>query len=179
MSDNILTINELYRMLNIWSRRVRDTDSVIDRYHGAQRFLLAYLSLDLLLDEDGFVLLIASGRAEHALSEQLAEELRQWGAQHTPGIIKQARSLYQQHGAAIREAADRGDNIETIRKQFPQFDSLDETYCLICEEDFSTVCSYVRRHPADFADLVTAAGPVGSPIPPLNEAPALSRSAKP
>lgn len=165
--NNMFTINELYRMLNVWSQRVRHTAQGIDRFQGAEHTLLAYLSLDLLMEEDGFVLLIASGRGEHALSEQLAQALRRWGVQDTPAVIDRARALYRQHGAAIQEAAAHGDDIETLRARFPQFDELDADYCVVCEEDFSTLCSYVRRHPADFAGLAAAAGEVGSPFPSL------------
>ncbi|MBH5328648.1 DUF4375 domain-containing protein [Eikenella sp. S3360] len=165
--NNMFTINELYRMLNVWSQRVRHTARGIEHFHGAEHTLLAYLSLDLLMEDDGFVLLIAAGRGEHALSAGLANELRRWGVQNTPDIIDRARALFQQHGAAIRAAAKRGDNIEQLRAQFPQFDELDADYCIVCEEDFSTICSYVRRHPADFAGLAAAAGQVNSPLPPL------------
>ena len=174
--SSILTINQLYRMLNVWSRRVRRNAAAVERGSSTEHTLLAYLSLDLLLDEDGFVLLIAAGRAEHALSPQLAEALRRWSLSNTPAIIGRARKLYLRYGAAIQAAARRGEDIETMRRRFPQFDGLDEAYCLICEEDFSVVCSHVRRHPADFAGLIAEAGEVGSPLPPDvgNEAPASS-----
>ncbi|OAM28355.1 MULTISPECIES: DUF4375 domain-containing protein [Eikenella] len=167
---NMFTINELYRMLNVWSQRVRHTARGIEHFTAAEHALLAYLSLDLIMEDDGLVQLIAASRAEHALSAQLAETLRRWGVQDTPDIIDRARTLYQQHGAAIRAAAERNGNIEELRAQFPQFDPLDADYCIACEEDFCTICSYVRRHPADFAQLAAAAGQVNSPLPPVQPA---------
>ena len=168
MPDNMMTINQMYRMLNVWTHRIRHSDHFIERYSGAQRALLAYLSLDLLMEDDGFVLLIADGRGEHALSPETAEYLRQWGVHDTPDIIDRARTLYQQHGAAIQAAAQNGSSIEELRTQFPQFDELDADYCLVSEDDFCTVCPYVRRHPAEFAELTAAAGEIGSPMPPLD-----------
>ena len=100
MPDNMMTINQMYRMLNVWTHRIRHSNRFIERYSGAQRALLAYLSLDLLMEDDGFVLLIADGRGEHALAPETAEYLRQWGVRDTPDIIDRARILYQQHGAA-------------------------------------------------------------------------------
>ena len=120
------------------------------------------------MEDDGFVLLIADGRGEHALSPETAEYLRQWGVHDTPDIIDRARTLYQQHGAAIQAAAQNGSSIEELRTQFPQFDELDADYCLVSEDDFCTVCPYVRRHPAEFAELTAAAGEIGSPMPPLD-----------
>mgnify|MGYP000356477937 FL=1 len=169
MSNNMMTINQMYRMLNVWTHRIRHSDRFIERYSGTQRALLAYLSLDLLMEDDGFVLLIADGRGEHALSHETAEYLRQWGVCDTPNIIDRARALYQQHGAAIQAAAQNGSSIEELRAQFPQFDELDADYCLVCEDDFCTVCPYVRRHPAEFAELTAAAGEIGSPMPPLDD----------
>ena len=168
MSDNMMTINQMYRMLNVWTHRIRHSDRFIERYSSAQRALLAYLSLDLLMEDDGFVLLIADGRGEHALAPETAEYLRQWGVRDTPDIIDRARTLYQQHGEAIQAAARNGSSIEELRAQFPQFDELDADYCLVCEDDFCTVCPYVRRHPAEFAELTAAAGEIGSPMPPLD-----------
>lgn len=168
MSDNMMTINQMYRMLNVWTHRIRHSDRFIERYSDAQRALLAYLSLDLLMEDDGFVLLIADGRGEHALAPETAEYLRQWGVRDTPDIIDRARTLYQQHGEAIQAAARNGSSIEELRAQFPQFDELDADYCLVCEDDFCTVCPYVRRHPAEFAELTAAAGEIGSPMPPLD-----------
>ena len=75
MPDNMMTINQMYRMLNVWTHRIRHSDRFIERYSGAQRALLAYLSLDLLMEDDGFVLLIADGRGEHALAPETAVEL--------------------------------------------------------------------------------------------------------
>ena len=112
MPDNMMTINQMYRMLNVWTPRIRHSDRFIERYSGAQRALLAYLSLDLLMEDDGFVLLIADGRGEHALSHETAEYLRQWGVCDTPNIIDRARILYQQHGEAIQAAARNGSSIE-------------------------------------------------------------------
>ena len=169
MSDNMMTINQMYRMLNVWTHRIRHSDRFIERYSGTQRALLAYLSLDLLMEDDGFVLLIANGRGEHALAPETAEYLRQWGVRDTPDIIDRARTLYQQHGEAIQAAARNGSSIEELRVQFPQFDELDADYCLVCEDDFCTVCPYVRRHPAEFAELTAAAGEIGSPMPPLDD----------
>ena len=169
MSDNMMTINQMYRMLNVWTHRIRHSDRFIERYSSAQRALLAYLSLDLLMEDDGFVLLIADGRGEHALAPETAEYLRQWGVRDTPDIIDRARTLYQQHGEAIQAAARNGSSIEELRAQFPQFDELDADYCLVCEDDFCTVCPYVRRHPAEFAELTAAAGEIGSPMPPLDD----------
>ena len=168
MSDNMMTINQMYRMLNVWTHRIRHSDRFIERYSDAQRALLAYLSLDLLMEDDGFVLLIADGRGEHALAPETAEYLRQWGVRDTPDIIDRARTLYQQHGEAIQAAARNGSSIEELRAQFPKFDELDADYCLVCEDDFCTVCPYVRRHPAEFAELTAAAGEIGSPMPPLD-----------
>ena len=168
MSDNMMTINQMYRMLNVWTHRIRHSDRFIERYSSAQRALLAYLSLDLLMEDDGFVLLIADGRGEHALAPETAEYLRQWGVRDTPDIIDRARILYQQHGEAIQAAARNGSSIEELRAQFPQFDELDADYCLVCEDDFCTVCPYVRRHPTEFAELTAAAGDIGSPMPPLD-----------
>ena len=168
MPDNMMTINQMYRMLNVWTHRIRHSDRFIERYSDAQRALLAYLSLDLLMEDDGFVLLIADGRGEHALAPETAEYLRQWGVRDTPDIIDRARTLYQQHGEAIQAAARNGSSIEELRAQFPQFDELDADYCLVCEDDFCTVCPYVRRHPAEFAELTAAAGEIGSPMPPLD-----------
>ena len=169
MPDNMMTINQMYRMLNVWTHRIRHSDRFIERYSSAQRALLAYLSLDLLMEDDGFVLLIADGRGEHALAPETAEYLRQWGVRDTPDIIDRARTLYQQHGEAIQAAARNGSSIEELRAQFPQFDELDADYCLVCEDDFCTVCPYVRRHPAEFAELTAAAGEIGSPMPPLDD----------
>ena len=169
MSNNMMTINQMYRMLHVWTHRIRHSDRFIERYSSAQRALLAYLSLDLLMEDDGFVLLIADGRGEHALAPETAEYLRQWGVRDTPDIIDRARILYQQHGEAIQAAARNGSSIEELRAQFPQFDELDADYCLVCEDDFCTVCPYVRRHPAEFAELTAAAGEIGSPMPPLDD----------
>ena len=169
MPDNMMTINQMYRMLNVWTHRIRHSDRFIERYSSAQRALLAYLSLDLLMEDDGFVLLIADGRGEHALAPETAEYLRPWGVRDTPDIIDRARTLYQQHGEAIQAAARNGSSIEELRAQFPQFDELDADYCLVCEDDFCTVCPYVRRHPAEFAELTAAAGEIGSPMPPLDD----------
>ena len=169
MSDNMMTINQMYRMLNVWTHRIRHSDRFIERYSGSQRALLAYLSLDLLMEDDGFVLLIADGRGKHAIAPETAEYLRQWGVRDTPDIIDRARILYQQHGEAIQAAARNGSSIEELRAQFPQFDELDADYCLVCEDDFCTVCPYVRRHPAEFAELTAAAGEIGSPMPPLDD----------
>ena len=169
MSNNMMTINQMYRMLHVWTHRIRHSDRFIERYSGSQRALLAYLSLDLLMEDDGFVLLIADGRGEHALAPETAEYLRQWGVRDTPDIIDRARTLYQQHGAAIQAAAQNGSSIEELRAQFPQFDELDADYCLVSEDDFCTVCPYVRRHPAEFAELTAAAGEIGSPMPPLDD----------
>ena len=108
MPDNMMTINQMYRMLNVWTHRIRHSDRFIERYSGAQRALLAYLSLDLLMEDDGFVLLIADGRGEHALAPETAEYLRQWGVRDIPDIIDRARILYQQHGEAIQAAARNG-----------------------------------------------------------------------
>ncbi|OAM35748.1 hypothetical protein A7P98_07490 [Eikenella sp. NML080894] len=163
----MMTINQMYRMLNVWTHRIRHSDRFIERYSGAQRALLAYLSLDLLMEDDGFVVLIADGRGEHALAPETAEYLRQWGVRDTPNIIDRAHALYQQHGATI-QAATPNSSIEKLRIQFPQFDELDADYCLVCEDDFCTVCSYIRRHPAEFAELTAAAGESGSPMPPLD-----------
>lgn len=168
MSNNMMTINQMYRMLHVWTHRIRHSDRFIERYSGSQRALLAYLSLDLLMEDDGFVLLIADGRGEHALSHETAEYLRQWGVCDTPNIIDRARALYQQHGAAIQAAARNGSSIEELRAQFPQFDELDADYCLVSEDDFCTVCPYVRRHPVEFAELTAAAGESGSPMPTLD-----------
>lgn len=168
MSNNMMTINQMYRMLHVWTHRIRHSDHFIERYSGSQRALLAYLSLDLLMEDDGFVLLIADGRGEHALSHETAEYLRQWGVCDTPNIIDRARALYQQHGAAIQAAAQNGSSIEELRAQFPQFDELDADYCLVSEDDFCTVCPYIRRHPVEFAELTAAAGESGSPMPPLD-----------
>lgn len=167
MPDNMMTINQMYRMLNVWTHRIRHSDRFIECYSGAQRALLAYLSLDLLMEDDGFVVLITDGRGEHALAPETAEYLRQWGVCDTPNIIDRARALYQQHGAAI-QAATPNSSIEKLRIQFPQFDELDADYCFVCEDDFCTVCSYIRRHPAEFAELTAAAGESGSPMPPLD-----------
>ncbi|VDH00751.1 MULTISPECIES: DUF4375 domain-containing protein [unclassified Eikenella] len=167
MPDNMMTINQMYRMLNVWTHRIRHSDRFIERYSGAQRALLAYLSLDLLMEDDGFVVLIADGRGEHALAPETAEYLRQWGVRDTPDIIDRARALHQQHGATIQTATPNS-SIEKLRIQFPQFDELDADYCLVCEDDFCTVCSYIRRHPAEFAELTAAAGESGSPMPPLD-----------
>ena len=93
MSNNMMTINQMYRMLHVWTHRIRHSDRFIERYSGSQRALLAYLSLDLLMEDDGFVLLIADGRGEHALSHETAEYLRQWGVCDTPNIIDRARAL--------------------------------------------------------------------------------------
>ena len=128
MPDNMMTINQMYRMLNVWTHRIRHSDRFIERYSGAQRALLAYLSLDLLMEDDGFVLLIADGRGEHALAPETAEYLRKWGVRDTPDIIDRARTLYQQHGEAIQAAARNGSSIEELRAQFPQFDELDADY---------------------------------------------------
>ncbi|OAM34869.1 hypothetical protein A7Q01_05960 [Eikenella sp. NML96-A-049] len=163
----MMTINQMYRMLNVWTHRIRHSDRFIERYSGAQRALLAYLSLDLLMEDDGFVVLIADGRGEHALAPETAEYLRQWGVRDTPDIIDRARALHQQHGATIQTATPNS-SIEKLRIQFPQFDELDADYCLVCEDDFCTVCSYIRRHPAEFAELTAAAGESGSPMPPLD-----------
>ena len=168
MSNNMMTINQMYRMLHVWTHRIRHSDRFIERYSGSQRALLAYLSLDLLMEDDGFVLLIADGRGEHALSHETAEYLRQWGVCDTPNIIDRARALYQQHGAAIQAAAQNGSSIEELRAQFPQFDELDADYCLVSEDDFCTVCPYIRRHPVEFAELTAAAGESGSPMLPLD-----------
>ena len=168
MPDNMMTINQIYRMLHVWTHRIRHSDRFIERYSGSQRALLAYLSLDLLMEDDGFVLLIADGRGEHALSHETAEYLRQWGVCDTPNIIDRARALYQQHGAAIQAAAQNGSSIEELRAQFPQFDELDADYCLVSEDDFCTVCPYIRRHPVEFAELTAAAGESGSPMLPLD-----------
>ncbi|MDN8581067.1 DUF4375 domain-containing protein [Eikenella corrodens] len=168
MSNNMMTINQMYRMLHVWTYRIRHSDRFIERYSGSQRALLAYLSLDLLMEDDGFVLLIADGRGEHALSHETAEYLRQWGVCDTPNIIDRARALYQQHGAAIQAAAQNGSSIEELRAQFPQFDELDADYCLVSEDDFCTVCPYIRRHPVEFTELTAAAGESGSPMPPLD-----------
>ena len=168
MSNNMMTINQMYRMLHVWTHRIRHSDRFIERYSGSQRALLAYLSLDLLMEDDGFVLLIADGRGEHALSHETAEYLRQWGVCDTPNIIDRARALYQQHGAAIQAAAQNGSSIEELRAQFPQFDELDADYCLVSEDDFCTVLPYIRRHPVEFAELTVAAGESGSPMPPLD-----------
>jgi len=164
----MMTINQMYRMLHVWTHRIRHSDRFIERYSGSQRALLAYLSLDLLMEDDGFVLLIADGRGEHALSHETAEYLRQWGVCDTPNIIDRARALYQQHGAAIQAAAQNGSSIEELRAQFPQFDELDADYCLVSEDDFCTVCPYIRRHPVEFAELTAAAGESGSPMLPLD-----------
>ena len=168
MPDNMMTINQMYRMLNVWTHRIRHSDRFIERYSGAQRALLAYLSLDLLMEDDGFVLLIADGRGEHALAPETAEYLRQWGVRDTPDIIDRARALHQQHGATIQTATPNS-SIEKLRIQFPQFDELDADYCLVSEDDFCTVCPYIRRHPAEFAELTAAAGEIGSPMPPLDD----------
>ena len=37
MSDNMMTINQMYRMLNVWTHRIRHSDRFIERYSGAQR----------------------------------------------------------------------------------------------------------------------------------------------
>ena len=71
--------------------------------------------------------------------------------------------------AFAQAAARNGSSIEELRAQFPQFDELDADYCLVCEDDFCTVCPYVRRHPAEFAELTAAAGEIGSPMPPLDD----------
>ena len=73
MSNNMMTINQMYRMLHVWTHRIRHSDRFIERYSGSQRALLAYLSLDLLMEDDGFVLLIADGRGKHALAPETAD----------------------------------------------------------------------------------------------------------
>lgn len=153
--NNALDSKQLYHLLDYCLVRLADLDEQgAAAYNDAENTLLAYLCMDQHLEAGGLVYLIAAGNGGYVLDNPLADSLRRWGVKTTPKILDKARVLYRKHGADIERLAEEGEDLDSLRRRFNDFEELDAEYYEICEDDFPTVSAYVRDHPQAFPTLL-------------------------
>lgn len=119
----------------------------------AQNALLAYLRFDHIAEEEGLAALIRQGWGEELLCGDLAAQLAAWQVPILPALLQEAEMLYRRHHQDVLRQTEQDQ--ETLRAAFPQFAPVDENYFYQCETVFASVYGHVRRHYADFADLLT------------------------
>lgn len=150
-----LNSKQLYHLLDYCLLRLADLDEQgAAAYNDAENTLLAYLFMDQHMEAGGLVYLIAAGNGGYVLENPLADSLRRWGIKGTAKILDKARALYQKHGAEIERLAAEGEDLDSLRRRFNDFEELDAEYYEICEDDFPVVSAYVRDHPKDFPALL-------------------------
>ncbi|EGY53325.1 DMP19 family protein [Neisseria shayeganii] len=150
-----LNSKQLYHLLDYSLLRLAELDEqTAAAYNDAENTLLAYLFMDQHMEAGGLVYLIAAGNGGYVLDNPLADSLRRWGIKTTPKILDKARTLYQKHGAEIERLAEAGEDLDSLRRRFNDFEELDAEYYEICEDDFPLVSAYVRAHPQDFPALL-------------------------
>ena len=144
-----ITANQVYRLLDAYLQKLNHAlpDPALT---AEQNALLAYLRMDSIAEDHGFLALIAQGEGDTLLTASLSQYLHQWQLTRTARLFDQARALYQQHGADIQQQAAAGNSIEHLRQQFSAFTPIDEEYYLHCEEDFIALFNHVRQHFAVF-----------------------------
>ncbi|MDO5059038.1 MAG: DMP19 family protein [Neisseria sp.] len=125
-------------------------DEAADTLTDEQHTLMAYVYLDSQVQEGGFVQLIASGYGEYVLLNPLADSLRRWKIKPTPKILEQAKALYQEVGEAVENEADKGADLDDLRKRFNQFEELDGAYYDCAEEDMHKAAEYIEANPEKF-----------------------------
>lgn len=118
-----------------------------------QHTLTAFCYFDSQVQENGLIGLIASGYGEYIFLNPLADSLRRWKIKPTPKILDKAKALYIRHGEKIEEMAEKGADLDAIRKHFEEFEELDGEYYECADEDLQTAADYVRTHWDKFAEL--------------------------
>ncbi|MDO4694407.1 MAG: DMP19 family protein [Eikenella sp.] len=150
-----LNAKQLYHLLDYCLLCLAELDEQgAAAYNDAENTLLAYLFMDQHIEAGGFVYLIAAGNGSYVFDNPLADSLRRWGIKTTPKILDKARALYQKHGADIERLAETGEDLDSLRRRFNDFETLDAEYYEICEDDFPVVSAYVRDHPQAFPALL-------------------------
>ncbi|MDO4997617.1 MAG: DUF4375 domain-containing protein [Neisseria sp.] len=125
-------------------------DAAAEQLSDEQHTLMAYVYLDSMVQEGGFVALIASGYGEYVLLNPLVDSLRRWKIKPTPKILDKAKQLYQQVGAQIEAVAESGESVENLRQKFNQFEDLDGDYYEVAEGDMNAVAQYIAENKKKF-----------------------------
>lgn len=126
----------LYTLVSAYLEHTAQTgDESLSCLSDDQHTLTAFCYLDSQVEEGGFVQLIASGYGEYIFRNPLADSLRRWKIKAVPKVLDKAKALYEQHGKTIETLADGGADIESLRKQFPDFEEWDGAYYEAAEQD--------------------------------------------
>ena len=142
-----ITANQVYRVLDAYLHKLNHPSPAADpALSDEQNALLTYLRMDSIVEDHGFITLIAQGYGAAILTERMSQYLHQWPLARTARLFDQARALYQQHGATIESLAAQQASLDTLRQHFSDFTPLDEEYYLHCEDDFIAMFNHVRQH---------------------------------
>ena len=128
-------------------------DEEMSGLNDEQHTLTALCYLDSQVQEGGFVQLIASGYGEYIFRNPLADSLRRWKIKAVPKVLDKAKALYEQHGETIGTLADGGADIESLRKQFPDFEEWDGAYYEAAEQDLPLLAEHIRSNWETFAHI--------------------------
>lgn len=144
----------LYTLVSAYLEHTAQTgDESLSCLSDDQHTLTAFCYLDSQVEEGGFVQLIASGYGEYIFRNPLADSLRRWKIKAVPKVLDKAKALYEQHGKTIETLADGGADIESLRKQFPEFEEWDGAYYEAAEQDLPLLAEHIQSNWETFAHI--------------------------
>jgi hypothetical protein len=117
-----------------------------------QHALMAYAAFHSNVAVGGFIQLIQNGYGEYLFENPFAKTFGSWGATMTASLIQQAEPIYR----AKQEELERKTTLEEFAKMYeayPDFDTLDQTYLRVMEDEASYVVKYIKRKLKAFVSL--------------------------
>lgn len=108
-----------------------------------QHALMAYAAFHTHVSVGGFIQLIQNGFGSYMFENPFSEIFGEWGATKTMAIMDKARPIYNEKS----EELERETSLEEFTKMYqeiPDFDTLDQEYLKVMEEEAIKIRSYVE-----------------------------------
>ncbi|MBC9932982.1 DMP19 family protein [Chitinophaga qingshengii] len=130
-----------------------EEEDILDQLTDDQHVLLIYDALYGQVTNGGFLQLIHNGYGQFIFETGFDEDLEKWGLKETAEIVRKAEAIFVEHKGLLEEERDL-EAFSALYKTFTHFESLDNAFYDVMDEEVATFRAYIEAHLDTFAKIV-------------------------